>query len=128
MSFLHGAAYFLVTFLFQTFPFPQGTAFRPSLEYTGELLDRGMSILIFPEGEVSRPRGRRSFRSGIAKIAELTEAPVLPVGIQWGTNPRKNIARRAITVSFGSPVRYGGEGHEEFARRVESEVRRLSRE
>jgi long-chain acyl-CoA synthetase len=128
MSFLHGAAYFLVTLLFQTFPFPQGTAYRPSLEYTGELLDRGSSILIFPQGEVSRSGRPRSFRSGIAKIAELTEAPVLPVGIRREKNSRKKIARRGITVSFGSPISYGGEGHDRFANKVESEVRRLSRE
>jgi 1-acyl-sn-glycerol-3-phosphate acyltransferase/acyl carrier protein len=128
MSFLHGAGYFLVTLLFQTFPFPQGTAYRPSLEYTGELLDGGLSILIFPEGEVSRSRQPRKFRGGIAKIAELTEAPVLPVGIQWGKSSRKWIARRQITVSFGTPVRFGGNGHDELARQVETEVRKLARE
>jgi long-chain acyl-CoA synthetase len=128
ISFLHGAAYFLVTLLFQTFPFPQGTAYRPSLEYTGELLDRGLSILIFPEGEVSRSRQPRKFRGGMAKIAELTEAPVLPVGIKWGKSSRKRIARQEITVSFGKPARYGGDGHDEFAQKVETEVRELARE
>jgi long-chain acyl-CoA synthetase len=128
MRFLHGAAYFLVTLLFQTFPFPQGTAYRPSLEYTGELLDRGLSILIFPEGEVSRSPRPRGFRAGIAKIAELTEAPVLPVGIKWVKSSRKMIARREITVSFGAPVRYVGEEYDEFARKVEAEVRALSRD
>jgi 1-acyl-sn-glycerol-3-phosphate acyltransferase len=119
--------------LFQTFPFPQGTAYRPSLEYTGELLDRGISVLVFPEGEVSRSPGPgklgSTFKTGIAKIADLSEAPVLPAGIKWERREDRRFPRLRpwVTVSFGPPLRYCGEGYGEFARKVEAEVGELVR-
>jgi len=127
--FLHGLAYFIVTLLFQTYPFPQGSAYRPSLEYTGELLDRGHWILIFPEGEVSPDGKVRSFKKGIGMIAERTGADILPVSID-GMNrvlpPGSHFPRRArVRVRFGPLMRYEGEGYEEFAKRAENAVRSL---
>lgn len=127
--FLHGLAYFIVTLLFQTYPFPQGAAFRPSLEYTGELLDRGHWILIFPEGEVSPDGKVRSFKKGIGMIAERTGADILPMSID-GMNrvlpPGSHFPRRArVRVRFGPLMRYEGEGYEEFAKRAENTVRAL---
>jgi long-chain acyl-CoA synthetase len=127
--FLHALAYFIVTLLFQTYPFPQGAAFRPSLEYTGELLDRGHWILIFPEGEVSPDGKVRSFKKGISMIAERTGADILPVSID-GMNrvlpPESHFPRRArVKVRFGSLIRYEGEGYEKFAKLAENAVRAL---
>jgi 1-acyl-sn-glycerol-3-phosphate acyltransferase len=128
-GFGHHVGYVLLTFLFQTFPFPQGTAFRPSLEYTGELVDAGLWILIFPEGIVSRDGSIGSFKGGVSLIAEKTNVPVvtvsidgmrevLPPGHWW---PR----RGSVAVSFGKPRLYAGEGHERFAAILEETVRSL---
>jgi 1-acyl-sn-glycerol-3-phosphate acyltransferase len=135
LKLLQAIGYGVVTFLFQTFPFPQGTAYRPSLEYTGELLDGGKWILIFPEGEVAPPGKPRSrdnpdrsgrrfeeaaasrpgrFRGGVARIAENTGAPVIPAAI--GREGRR------VTVSYGAPLRYAGEGYDAFAQKVQSAV------
>jgi long-chain acyl-CoA synthetase len=130
---LHRVAYVLVTLLFQTFPFPQGTAYRSSLEYTGELLDRGVSILIFPEGEVNRAGGAGkttgAFKTGVAKIADLTDAAVVPAGIRWERARERGFPRLRprITVSFGRPIEYRGEGYEEFTSTLQSGVRGLIR-
>jgi long-chain acyl-CoA synthetase len=130
--FLHHLSYGLISLLFQTFPFPQGTAFRPSLEYTGELLDEGHWVLIFPEGRVSRNGDIGTFRGGVSLIAQKTEAPVLPVLLQGMDEvlppghwfPRRGIVR----VVFGRPVPYEAEGNEVFAARLRSAVEGLKRE
>jgi 1-acyl-sn-glycerol-3-phosphate acyltransferase len=76
-----GLKYLLATLLFQAYPFPQATAYRASLEYTGELLDAGKWVLIFPEGRVAPERSMRRFRGGVGALAENTGAPVYPVAI-----------------------------------------------
>src|SRR6266478_884340 len=45
--------YWLVTALFNVFPLPQFSGFRESFRYAGESVDRGYSVLVFPEGEVN---------------------------------------------------------------------------
>jgi 1-acyl-sn-glycerol-3-phosphate acyltransferase len=127
---LNGFNYFLVTLLFQTFPFPQRTAYRGSLEYTGELLDSGHWILIFPEGEVSSNGVIHRFKEGISVLAEQTRAPVFPVSIQ-GMNkvlpPGKYLPRRnRVVVSFGKPLYSEGKEPTSFSSTIESAVRTLN--
>ncbi len=127
--FLHGLSYRIITFLFQTYPFPQGSAYRPSLEYTGELLDDGFWILIFPEGEVT-PNGKiHPFRKGISIIAERTAVPVFPVFIKGMEDVlplgKKWPRRRKVTITFGEPLSYKGEGYESFALDIENAVKKL---
>jgi len=128
-GFLHGLAYSIVTLLFQTYPFPQGAAYRPSLEYTGDLLDRGHWILLFPEGEVSPDGTIHTFKKGIAMIAEQTGTDLFPVSIDGMYNvlpPGRRFPRRGqVRVRFGAPLRYKGEGYGEFTRKVENAVRSL---
>jgi 1-acyl-sn-glycerol-3-phosphate acyltransferase len=47
-----------------------------------DLLARGAVVGIFPEGSISRTGHLRRFRSGIARIAAQSGAPVIPVGIR----------------------------------------------
>jgi long-chain acyl-CoA synthetase len=127
--FLNGAAYYIVTFLFQTYPFPQGTAYRASLEYTGELLDGGHWILIFPEGEISETGEIGNFRGGISLIAEKTGAPVYPVRIKGMSKvfPRgKRVPHRSeVHVFFGKPVYQRGYSRADFTSIIEKSVRGL---
>ena len=46
-------SYMLVVSLFNVFPLPRRSGYRESFAYAGELTDRGESILIFPEGELT---------------------------------------------------------------------------
>ncbi len=47
-------------------------------------LEAGQSVVIFPEGETSpQEGGERPARPGAAKLAMLTGAPVVPVGIHY---------------------------------------------
>ena len=126
-GFGHHVGYGMLTFLFQTFPFPQGAAFRPSLEYTGELIDAGLWILIFPEGSVSRDGRMGSFKGGVSLIAEKTSVPVITVsidGMHEVLPPQHWWPRRGrVVVIFSKPHLYAGEGHEQFATRLEESVR-----
>ena len=127
----HIFAYHLVTFLFQVYPFPQGGVYRPSLEYTGELLDAGKWILIFPEGRANRKGEMASFKGGVALLAEKTDVPVFPIGIQGmhSLQPTGRIIPQRggkVRVAFGEPIRYQGQGHEEFTALVEKAVNELT--
>jgi acyl carrier protein len=47
-----------------------------------EALQRGWSVLIFPEGTFSRIRGLRSFRLGAFKVAAETATPLRPIALR----------------------------------------------
>ena len=73
--------YNLAVLVFNAYPLPQTRAFRPSLEYAGELMDAGFCPLIFPEGRMSRTGKMLPFKSGIGLLAARTRARILPVYI-----------------------------------------------
>ncbi|MCP4540582.1 MAG: 1-acyl-sn-glycerol-3-phosphate acyltransferase [Chloroflexi bacterium] len=55
---------------------------REAFEKAKQLLEEGRSVVIFPEGDASpRYGGFRKPRTGVARLALLTGAPVVPVGI-----------------------------------------------
>lgn len=73
------AAYWLLTALFNVFPLPRLQGFRRSFAHAGEALDRGYSVLVFPEGTRSRGKEMGAFRQGIGLLAAQARVPVLPV-------------------------------------------------
>lgn len=75
------AAYWLLTALFNVFPLPRLAGFRDSFAHAGEALDRGMSVLIFPEGTRSRSGEMAPFRKGIGLLAAQAGVAVLPVAL-----------------------------------------------
>ncbi len=77
-------------------------------------LDRGETILIFVEGNISPQPGKlHPFRSGATRLAMLTGAPIIPVGIYA---PRKKPLGRcqncylwgAYGVTIGRPLYFSG--------------------
>jgi long-chain acyl-CoA synthetase len=75
------AAYWLLTALFNVFPLPRIQGFRRSFAHAGEAMDRGYSVLIFPEGTRSRDGKLHPFRQGIGLLAAQSQVPVLPVAL-----------------------------------------------
>ena len=45
-------------------------------------MDRGYSVMVFPEGAVSREGGMKSFRQGIGLLAQEARIPILPVALR----------------------------------------------
>jgi long-chain acyl-CoA synthetase len=70
--------YFLVVSLFNVFPLPKKSGFRESFRFAGDLADRGWSILVFPEGDLTPDGKLQPFRAGIGLLASNLKIPVLP--------------------------------------------------
>jgi 1-acyl-sn-glycerol-3-phosphate acyltransferase len=91
-----------------------------------DILNEGRALGIYPEGTRS-PDGRLyKFRTGVARLALRTGAPVLPVGL-IGTRevqpPGSHRWYRAdVEVHFGAPLHFGDRAAQERSSRVLREV------
>ena len=91
-----------------------------------EVLREGRAMGIFPEGTRS-PDGRLyKFRTGVARLALRSGAPVVPVGLV-GTRevlpPGSRRWRRApVEVHFGAPMYFGDQAAAERSSRVLREI------
>lgn len=123
----HRAAYWLVVSLFNVFPLPRQAGFRKSFAFAGDLVDRGWSVLIFPEGARTRDGRMGPFRTGIGLLAARLGVPVVPVRLGGIFELKAAGKRRArpgwIKVSIGPPVRFGEtDAPETIARDLERRV------
>jgi long-chain acyl-CoA synthetase len=121
--------YYLATGLFNVFPLPKFSGFRQSFRFAGESVDRGYSVLIFPEGEVNNSADGRMapFQSGIGLLAENLALPVIPMrldGVWQMKREHRRLARLGeIAVHIGAPVRFPpGTPPDEITERLESLV------
>jgi long-chain acyl-CoA synthetase len=80
-NFFAPAAYWLLTALFNVFPLPRLRGFKRSFAHAGEALDRGYSVLVFPEGTRSHSEEMGAFRQGIGLLAAQSRVPVLPIAL-----------------------------------------------
>lgn len=107
-------------------------AFNKVVEQGKRLLDQGIWIIMFPEG-TRIPRGQQgTYKSGGARLAIETGAPVIPIAVTsakvW---PRKAFVKRpgVVDVSIGPPIASAGREADELMREVEhwieAEMRRL---
>lgn len=122
--------YWLVTALFHVFPLPQRSGFRESFRFAGESVDRGYSILVFPEGEVTSDGNLAPFQGGIGLLAENLGLPVVPMrldGVWQMKREHRRMARcGAITIHVGAPVSFPrGTDPGDFARTLQSLVQSL---
>jgi long-chain acyl-CoA synthetase len=123
-------SYFLAVGLFNVFPLPQRSGFRESFSFAGESLDRGFSVLVFPEGRRTPDGKMHTFRSGIGLLANRLGVPILPMRID-GLFPLKQARRRftrpgTIKVTVGEPVRFPPDTDPaEIAQKLEDIVRAL---
>ena len=81
VNLLAPVGYWLVTALFNVFPLPRLRGFQRSFAFAGEAMDRGYSVLIFPEGTRSRDGKFHAFRGGIGLLAGESGVPVVPVAL-----------------------------------------------
>ncbi|HSB11416.1 MAG TPA: AMP-binding protein [Blastocatellia bacterium] len=104
------AEYFLVVGLFNVFPLPQKSGFRRSFAYAGDAMDRGYSVLVFPEGARTPDGEMKPFREGIGLLAQNLNVPIVAVridGLYEVKKRRKKFARRGdLMVTVGEPIRF----------------------
>ncbi len=122
--------YALIAMFFNVFSLPQRAKYRESFRFAGELVDRGYSVVIFPEGRRTETGEMSPFRSGIGLLATHLNLPIIPMRID-GLFPFK-IAKKhyapphAIQVTIGDPVRFEPTADpEEIARELQRIVKEL---
>lgn len=109
-----------VSLLFNTVPIERrpGRATSRAIAHIDRLLDRGNSLLLFPEGTRNRTGAVGRMRFGAAKIASKHGALIVPIyiegtsaamppGHRWlrrrhrGLDPRRHL----VTITIGAPIR-----------------------
>lgn len=96
--------------LLNLFPLPREAGFRRSFAYAGEAVDRGYSVLVFPEGRHTIDGKINPFRSGIGLLAANLGIPVLPMRID-GLFEVKHAGKKfakpwTICVRIGEPITF----------------------
>lgn len=122
--------YALIAMFFNVFSLPQRAKYRESFRFAGELVDRGYSVVIFPEGRRTETGEMSPFRSGIGLLATHLNLPIIPMRID-GLFPFK-IAKKhyvppyAVQVRIGDPVSFDPMADpEEIAKQLEKIVKEL---
>jgi long-chain acyl-CoA synthetase len=124
---LHRMNYFLVVSLFNVFPLPKSSGFRESFRFTGDLADRGWSVLVFPEGELTPDGKLQHFRAGIGLLAGNLKLPVVPMRIDGAYEIREAGSRfnrpGRIRVYIGKPVQFDvGTDPQQIALELETRI------
>jgi long-chain acyl-CoA synthetase len=116
--------------LLNLFPLPRQSGFRKSFAYAGEAIDRGYSVLIFPEGRHTLDGKLLPFRTGVGLLANNLRVPVLPMRIdglfEVKSAGRKFAPPRKVCVRIGKPIHFAPETDpEEIARTLWEAVEKL---
>lgn len=124
------ASYLLLTAFFNVFPLPRLRDFQSSFAHTGEALDRGFNVLVFPEGARSPEAKMAKFRPGIGLLAKQSGVPVLPMALRGlGELRAKRLGwfrSGKIEVCVGTPIRFSPlESEAAITARLQAEVEKL---
>jgi long-chain acyl-CoA synthetase len=116
--------------LLNLFPLPREAGFRQSFAYAGEAVDRGYSVLVFPEGHHTVDGKMNPFRAGVGLLANNLGIPVLPMRIV-GLFEVKRAGRKfappgKIGVRIGKPITFAaGSDAAQIARELQNAVEGL---
>jgi long-chain acyl-CoA synthetase len=116
--------------LLNLFPLPREAGFRQSFAYAGEAVDRGYSVLVFPEGRHTVDGTMNPFRTGIGLLANNLGIPVLPMRIR-GLFEVKQAGQKfappwKIRVRIGQPMKFPvGTAPERVAQELQRAVEAL---
>jgi len=116
--------------LLNLFPLPREAGFRESFQFAGELVDRGYSVLVFPEGRHTEDGQMRPFRSGIGLLANNLNIPIVPMRIDGLFELKREGKRFArphiIRVKIGSPITFpDNQAPQTIARELQKRVAQL---
>jgi long-chain acyl-CoA synthetase len=116
--------------LLNIFPLPREAGFRESFAFVGETVDRGYSVLLFPEGRHTPDGKMLPFRAGIGLLAKNLQIPVVPMRID-GLFERKKAKKRfawphTVSIKIGSPVQFdAGSDPKWIAQELQRKVKEL---
>jgi long-chain acyl-CoA synthetase len=102
--------YVLGAALFNVFSLPRQSGFRQSFAYAGEAMDRGFSVLVFPEGEETKDGQLQPLRQGIGLLTSDLNVPVVPIMLRglFELKQRRQFFVRpgTVSVTFGDPIQF----------------------
>ncbi len=82
-----------------------------STEHAGELAEaakRGVSLIVFPEGTLTRNTGLMGFRTGAFQAAAQAGIPVIPIALRGIRSVLRDgtwyLRRAAVSVTIGAPI------------------------
>jgi long-chain acyl-CoA synthetase len=119
------------------FPLAREGAVRRSLELLGARLDRGFSILIFPEGKLTVGGPTQPFKSGTGLVAVEGATPVVPMKLKVTRMSRLDARREPgfagrlpwrgeVELIFGDPIQFAWDtDHLVATERLEAAVEAL---
>jgi long-chain acyl-CoA synthetase len=116
--------------LLNLFPLPREAGFRESFAYAGESVDRGYSVLVFPEGRHTTDGKLLPFRAGIGLLANNLQIPIVAMRIdglfEVKQAGRKSTRSGQVKVKIGVPVQFEpGSASEWIARELQKMVEQL---
>ncbi len=112
------------------FPIAREGPIRPSLENLGRIIDRGWSVLVYPEGVLTVGGPMQPFMQGAGLIAVEGRVPVVPIRLEvtrFGMPSWLPFLRRGrVEVRFGPPLTFTpGADYQQATAAIEQAVRTL---
>ena len=120
--------YFTALF-YNTYPIGRTIGINNSLEFTGEMLDRGYSVIIFPEGGRTLTGKIKTFKSGVGYLAVNMGVPIVPIRIEglYHVLPRGRFVPRfrKSFVKVGKPIKIKDVSYVRATKMIEEKIRGL---
>ena len=112
------------------FPIARTGPIRPSLENLGSIMDRGWSVLIYPEGVLTVGGPMKPFMQGAGLVAVEGRVPVVPMRLdvaKFGSPSRLPLLRRGrVEIRFGPPLTFPpGTDYQDATSTIEEAVKAL---
>jgi 1-acyl-sn-glycerol-3-phosphate acyltransferase len=90
-------------------PLRRGEADASALDVLRGLLEDGACVAVYPEGSRSRDGRVHRLRSGVARLAADTGAPIVPAAVAgiydvWPIGAKPRLRGGRVTVRFGPPL------------------------
>ncbi len=105
---------------------------KETLKYMYDLINKGLGLILFPEGTRNREKHFLKFNAGVGWLALRCGVPVIPTTIKYSnTSLVSQVFRKSkVRVKFGSPITTNGikankEGRELITQEIESKIKEL---